>query len=337
VDLSGHRKLTRVAVREFLANYTRGSRGWTRGQMYTRPVDSRRPVGPDHFAVQRDLNDVLSGGHWANFGQKHHFMRRQDGQSQYQAWTSACEWVRKNSVDFAVSAASGKGKRNLQKLGNACHAVEDSFSVGHVRRGANKPNAPGAIERIEVYAGQDKKKHSHHDEEWERDRVAFEVAKNAVKALLVVIFDEVFDARKAKRPVTSLRGWTNYRNKWLSAAPDLSKGRAHEIDLIDVHTDGRSLDEAGLAEALYKQLGSQTTKVHRVIERLDKYDNSNSDDVAVKYVMRLRDNHDSAVTEAVSRDRKLIKILYKVLDEGPTIGDEVRAIAFLKQLRSGRW
>lgn len=40
--------------------------------------------------IQRDILD-LSGGHWSDYGQKHHFMRRFDGQSPYEAYTESVE------------------------------------------------------------------------------------------------------------------------------------------------------------------------------------------------------------------------------------------------------
>ena len=74
-SLSGHRTMTKLAVRELVDGSPQD------------PILSGlgSALLPNH-AVLRDVYDVFSAGHWLNFGQKHHFMRRFDGQKPYAAW-----------------------------------------------------------------------------------------------------------------------------------------------------------------------------------------------------------------------------------------------------------
>jgi len=54
-------------------------------------------------AVVRDLKDVVTGGHWKDAGQKHHFMRRFDGQVSAGAYKDSVAWIEKNCIEAANS------------------------------------------------------------------------------------------------------------------------------------------------------------------------------------------------------------------------------------------
>ncbi|MEZ4648067.1 MAG: hypothetical protein R3E97_04630 [Candidatus Eisenbacteria bacterium] len=56
---------------------------------------------PAWGAVVRDMIDVFTLGHWGDSSQKHHFMRRFDGQSPYNAYLDGVEWIRKNATEAA--------------------------------------------------------------------------------------------------------------------------------------------------------------------------------------------------------------------------------------------
>ncbi len=72
-------------------------------------------ISVHHNVVLRDIFDIFSLGHWADFGQKHHFMRQFDGQSPYAAYEEGVEWVRSNALQTAKLIA-----RRIQKhTGNA--------------------------------------------------------------------------------------------------------------------------------------------------------------------------------------------------------------------------
>lgn len=160
--------------------------------------------------IARDIIDVLIGGHWADFGQCHHFMRRFDGQSEKDAHAEAVAWIQKNALDAARTLCTqiryfyGKGgipagpparndprgiyvlageptndpempvanRPSWQCLGNAVHATQDSFAWGHAERETPSGNSPGAIQRVKRYAGSEKDGHKEADDLW------FDKAKN---------------------------------------------------------------------------------------------------------------------------------------------------------------
>lgn len=359
MKLSGHDQITRQAVVEFISEFKRDA---ARQLTYTRYDPELGPIehGPEHYAVLRDIIDVLTLGHWSNFAQQHHFMRRFDGQSPYQAYQDGCNWIQSNSLAFAKSVAKGTGSYNLAPLGYACHCLEDSFAHGHCsREDAVSDTQPGAISHVKMYAGAEKENHSHHDETWKNpntgklskvgdsghdgDKHYGELAKNAVKALLYVIFHEAYVARESNSTVNSLSRWLAFQSKWLAASPALSRERNQAYDLIDKYYSGFvwgdtnhaiNFDEAGLAGAIYSQLQGDTTAVYNTFWRLNEYHTVDADDVAEIYVDKLRSNSATKSTvHAVARDSRLKNLLIKILDEGWTSDNEYACINFLKELK----
>jgi hypothetical protein len=329
MNLSGHRELTSRAVKEFLYEV-----GQPRRRSAAQQLRSPLGLGPSHYAVKRDVIDFMNLTHFFNCGQNSHFMRRKDDQSPYQAYTSACDWIHTNGRDFARSLVRGDSQLHLQQLGDACHTVEDSFSKGHVTRSGLGPGLPGEITYVKAFSGADRDGHIGHDDEWDDKPWAFELPKTAVKALLWLIFDEAEHAQESGTGrIDHLRGWTHYRDRWLKPSPRLATYGGHEIDLIQVHTNGFSLNERGLAHSLYAELGEKSTKVARVFKRLAKHDDNSADDVAEHYVNRLRQNRSSPVTSAVARNRDLVKLLIRVLDEGWTTSGQRECMTFLQGLR----
>ncbi|MDA1017685.1 MAG: hypothetical protein O3A00_24905 [Planctomycetota bacterium] len=290
---------------------------------------------PATAAVDRDIKDVLNLGHWSNFAQKHHFMRRFDGQSPLQAYAAACDWIRSNALKYAQAAVVEQGGRYLPELGSAVHALEDSFSAGHVERVHMTDSWPGTITDVEVYDDSNQETHSDHDERWMSNgkfTMLGRNAVNAVKALFKVIFDEVLNARSLKRTrVTGLTGWSGFQSSWLAIdTTQLSAGGAHKIDLIDKFVGRWSTDESGLATAMYTELGQRTHMVRRLIERLDEHHNTDADDVVEIYVNRLRQADARPVRAAVATNKKLIDLMVKVLDEGYTTDGEYECIGYLR-------
>jgi hypothetical protein len=84
--LSGHWKLTKQAVEELRA-----------GKESTPLMRALPTARLQENAIARDLIDVLILGHWLDFGQQHHFMRRFDGQSPFGAYSEGTEWIRRNA------------------------------------------------------------------------------------------------------------------------------------------------------------------------------------------------------------------------------------------------
>src|SRR5262249_39282391 len=88
-SLTGHRRITRRAVQEL-----------SRDKSDPLFSNLARANLANH-AVMRDLFDVATLGHWLNFGQRHHFMRRFDGQKPYAAYLENVEWIRSNALSAA--------------------------------------------------------------------------------------------------------------------------------------------------------------------------------------------------------------------------------------------
>ena len=91
------------------------------------------------------------------------------------------------------------------------------------------------------------------------------------------------------------------------------------------------MDEKGLAEVIYGELGSISTLVGDVFRELDERRNTDADDVAEIYVNLLRTKKGPALA-AVAKNSELKKLLIKVLDEGWTSAGEQKCIDFLQSL-----
>jgi len=233
------------------------------------------------YVVNRDIMDVPILAHWLSYGQRRHFMRRFDGQSERGAYEESVEWIRSNalkasgilseqikfyreipdktqiaahsraSISLSCKLAptppgfrrSSIGRQimggepdnyddvandvNWENIGNALHALQDSFSLGHaVREESGTEDQPGSIVRVKVYQGEDKNGHSEFDDQWklgDKDQSIFSLkgkqAINASKALIIIIINTgIFG--NGKKPA-QLLGWQAFINQWLAASPKL--------------------------------------------------------------------------------------------------------------------
>ena len=109
--LEGHKLITVQAVKEI------------KGSCSTHPLGGNLSGAnlPAHV-VNRDILDVIILGHWADFGQSHHFMRRFDGQSPYEAYVESVEWIRSNAFQTSKTLARRIRKylHNNKPLGIIC-------------------------------------------------------------------------------------------------------------------------------------------------------------------------------------------------------------------------
>ncbi|MBP86838.1 MAG: hypothetical protein CMJ64_08985 [Planctomycetaceae bacterium] len=394
--LTGHSQLTQQAVKELAGEYA------------CNPLmQGLSAAGLPGAVVARDILDVLLLGHWLDYGQAHHFMRRFDGQSPYEAYEESVEWIRSNALSAArqlasrartsfgedqlaglaahaprpcpatgvaahASHASGcrnrasatgryAGKRvfggsyghdphasdtpNWQSLGNALHALQDSFSEGHVLRAEpGGETAPGPIKHIKVYGGEDKEGHSDFDELWRDEKsgkwsVDGRLAIEGSKALIAVVVNNAVVQKR--QTLTSLDGWSSFKATWLAASDDLSTERVFEIDFIERFRTGPrfgagsltfSMDEEGMAAALLKECGTDMNKVYRVFKELDGHHNTDADDVAEIYLNSIR-KQPGAIAAALKTNKPLIDLLIKVLDEGWTSSGEEACIKYLNELK----
>ena len=388
MKLPGHNRLTKQAIQEIYQSCP------------SHPIASNLGAsGLPSNVISRDLIDVAILGHWSDFGQKHHFMRRFDGQSPFEAYKESVAWIRSNALDAAkhlsrrmqrfihlkpgqnnvasnsqtcalpgmasnrVTMANGRkvmggdyestgiddtadDNVDWQHFGNAIHALQDSFSLGHVVRGQSTSDTrPGSIEYIKKYSGPDKKDHDQFDKMWKyRDSSKLTLsgrqAVNATKGIIIMVI-KTAQLNAPGRSLSSLRDWDAFKLQWLAASPKLSTQRDFAVDIIERFKSSWqmgnnniktfNMDESGLANAVYKEAGTDTVKIYNVFNRLDIHYNSDADDVAVIYVNLVKKNGGS-VEQAIRADKKLIKLLIKVMDDGATIGDENKAIAYLKAL-----
>jgi hypothetical protein len=142
-----------------------------------------------HHAMNRDVIDVWSGGHWSDGGQKHHFMRYAN-QRDDEAYQVATAWIRENGYAAAQGLRKVWGRTSLRDfntgfitgpLGYAFHALQDSYSEAHVTR--VKEGSEFIITEIQVYDETNKTPHGgwagHEslDKRWEG-----ELGKEATKA-----------------------------------------------------------------------------------------------------------------------------------------------------------
>jgi hypothetical protein len=235
---------------------------------------------------------------------------------------------------------------NWQNFGNAIHALQDSFSRGHVRRSASdNTENPGAIEYIKVYAGEDREGHEHYDELWFNERLnrftpVGRQAINATKALIRVVISAAVAAAPGNEQV-SFNSWGSFRRRWLAASPDLSRERDFSIDFIEqfhhgIHLGNNSvtanMDEDGMARALYSQVSTDMRKVRDIFTRLDEHYQSDVDDIAEAYVNFVRSRPDGPVASALARDPQLVQLLIRVMDEGWTSEGEDSCIGYLRNL-----
>ena len=194
--LTGHKNITRQAVDELV----RSNEGHS-------VIGNLQRMALKHSVQARDIFDVIQLGHWTNSGQRHHFMRSFNGQSHFNAYIDAANWIRSNALqaanqlsdrikkfelrndDFSAdSMRSGRhaiaGKPSTRNHNNkhitnsdhvswltlayACHALQDSFSAGHaIRERHLHPMQPGNITGILRYSGIEKEDHSKHDTKWQ--------------------------------------------------------------------------------------------------------------------------------------------------------------------------
>lgn len=376
-SLTGHRRITKRAVAEL-------------------SKDSSDPLFANlknanlqNHAVMRDLFDVVTLGHWLNFGQKHHFMRRFDGQKPYAAYLENVEWIRSNALSAArkmqeriqskfVPMAGGAPKPasrggaltpeqrlggklvfdggdgdgvDWQNLGNACHALQDSFAGGHVLRkfDTDSPDDAGRIADVLVYIDDEdyKKDHQELDEAWfGKDSAEFSpVGRLAVEATKALIRTVVLTAVKSgPQSPGVLDGWASFKDRWLAVSPGLvSLDPDEAIRLVGTYATGTAnglplvghvtvnFDEDGLADELIKRYGTSMDKVHAVFAVLERDHWSDSDDVAQLYIERVQ-KAGGRLEDALASYPALVQKLIELLEDGWTSRDERQCIQYLEQL-----
>ncbi|HMB69165.1 MAG TPA: hypothetical protein VKU85_07625 [bacterium] len=141
-------------------------------------------------------------------------------------------------------------------------------------------------------------------------------------------FDFSFSISKVGMPADSLNPLTHGFAEYMKCDPAFVINRFRWGSLgVTV-----SMDEDGLATALVR-MGRNLPRVRSVFERLKTHHPSDSDDVALLYVEKLRrGTNGAAVLGALKSEPALRKLLIDVMDGGWTTAREKEAIRFLRAL-----
>jgi hypothetical protein len=178
-------------------------------------------LGRLDFSVDfRDTRDIPVG-HMSDTGQRHHFMRY-EGQTDWGAYTDGKSWIiekglaaanglkpridcfdlyreRNNYREFASCFKSGDVE---EPLGDALHALQDSFSPSHTDR----EKGSLIITRVHTFSLGDKE-HGKLDKSWSKDGRFSDLADAAVNASVALM-----------RAVVTAASSQNLSDTWLSSA-----------------------------------------------------------------------------------------------------------------------
>lgn len=159
--LGGHERMSADAAATALL---RAETGGVIGDASPERRDRLREVvrAMSGFVQVPDMDGALTGGHWRAWGQMQHFMRV-PGRTVAESFRLA-----KDSLWGAADAAVFQFRRDdlaraKSSLGQALHALQDSFSPAHVKR---EPDEQGrlVVKDLYEYTAQDSKEHAKGDE-----------------------------------------------------------------------------------------------------------------------------------------------------------------------------
>jgi hypothetical protein len=211
----GHEFLSQEAIREALKDLPPKLQ-WIRRFL----EDANTPT------VYRDLEDVWNGGQWNKEGQKNHFMRYATD-SELTAYEDACTWIFKNGF-IAAQHLRDIWQKKLGyynpiyvtgPLGDAMHALQDSFSAAHVKR--VKRDDVWVIEGIYVYNDANKKAsgtypgHEALDKQWKGTELGNE-AITACRELIRIVIHTSLLAIDATVPNKWQSLWDTFSGLFLS-------------------------------------------------------------------------------------------------------------------------
>lgn len=209
----GHQYLSTQAIKAALKTLPPSSQ-WIRHFLSDTPTS----------AVYRDMTDVWTLAHWRATTQKHHFMRAKI-QTQEAACREAVGWIRENAYRASCNLRR-VWKESLghyhplfvnEPLGDAFHALQDSFSQGHVAR--KKSGDVYVITAIYVYDNTNKETHSELDKDWQSPlgEEAVLACRELTKIIAVAALQK--SAQQFERKWESL--WGTFKNVFLR--PELER------------------------------------------------------------------------------------------------------------------
>ena len=264
MKLDGHAKLTNSAIRAFKSRCSKSTDVFFREKMCQLPQFSTWNINWDRVSsnendninlakyivaqelsafgetshkinagyltrevVAVDMEPPLVFGHFFNWGQKYHFMRRASGATVKDAHKEAVDLIKKETMSWISSmmhvlysyrrhGRSGGSTVFLRKkaashLAIALHSLQDSFSPGHTKRTHYEtPQYPGSIEDIYIYKEQDKHNHSQHD--FDSASTNSLLSRSAVYASADLLrLCALSVSMKSMAPI----GWNTFESRWL--------------------------------------------------------------------------------------------------------------------------
>lgn len=193
-DVWGHQYLSTQAIEAALKTLP-ANLLWIRHFL----IDTSTP------SVYRDMTDIWTLAHWRATTQKHHFMRAKT-QTQEAAYEEAVRWIRENAYRASYNLRR-VWKESVgyyhpsfvnEPLGNAFHALQDSFSAGHVTR--KKSGDVYVITAIHVYNKTNKEMHSELGKQWQSPlgKEAILACRELTKVIVVVALQKLDQQFKQK-------------------------------------------------------------------------------------------------------------------------------------------
>lgn len=181
-------------------------------------------------------------------GQRYHFMRAA-GETELEAYYNGCTFIRTHTENWVNHA-----KRNLKKkvaplvnsniddtrdyvaqLALALHALQDSFSPGHTRRGYDDgphrpghPNHAAPIREIHVYDKQDHDDHG--DDDYESGGIDSAWGRLAVEASADLITLGILSIPSSPAGLT---GWESFKRKWLQGRLPAGSSEPSQPGVVD--------------------------------------------------------------------------------------------------------
>lgn len=159
--LGGHARMSADAAATALL---RAEAGGTLGAMPPAQREQLKDVlgSMAGFVQVPDLDGVITQGHWRAWGQMQHFMRL-PGRTPAESFRLAKDalWGAADAAVFHFRKGDTTGAKS--SLGQALHAIQDSFSPAHVKR---EKDGQGrlVIKDLYEYTAQDSKEHAKGDE-----------------------------------------------------------------------------------------------------------------------------------------------------------------------------
>jgi hypothetical protein len=211
MDSKGHEFLTNESVAQAVKDFP-PSLNWVRYFLRDTLVGS----------VYRDTTDIFTRGHWTEEGQRHHFMRFQ-GQPLADAYDAGSKWIYDNAYIAAQRLREiWRKKRGYydpvyinEPLGDAIHALQDSYSGGHVVR--QKDGDSFIIVNILVYDDDNKEAHGDWpghaalDTRWKTDELGKEAIIAGRELIRIVV------ASSLVKNDTEL--WPRWNSLWATFVP----------------------------------------------------------------------------------------------------------------------